>query len=86
MAKKSCLNPVNPLWQIFDKKVLHLLRDEYRIKEVTKISANSIEDLVHQLDDVNAKQALETIKIYNASICKNITFNPNAKDGRCTEV
>tara|TARA_B100001741_G_scaffold248525_1_gene210066 strand:+ start:69 stop:1556 length:1488 start_codon:yes stop_codon:yes gene_type:complete len=84
-GRKILSQPGQSAWQIFDKKVLHLLRDEYRIKEVTKISANSIEDLVHQLDDVNAKQALETIKIYNASICKNITFNPNAKDGRCTE-
>jgi len=25
-------------WQVFDKKVLHLLRDEYRIKRVTKVT------------------------------------------------
>ena len=24
-------------WQIFDRKVAHLLRDEYRIKRVTKV-------------------------------------------------
>ena len=27
-------------WQIFDRKVAHLLRDEYRIKRVTKVSAD----------------------------------------------
>ena len=35
-------------WQIFDKKVLHLLRDEYRIRQVTKVSANTLEELVAQ--------------------------------------
>jgi tricarballylate dehydrogenase len=28
-------------WQIFDMKVQHLLRDEYRIRQVTKVSANT---------------------------------------------
>ena len=35
-------------WQIFDKKVLHLLRDEYRIRQVTKVSAATLEELVAQ--------------------------------------
>src|SRR5438477_853637 len=55
-------------WQIFDRKVLHLLRDEYRIKRVTKVRADTLEDLVTKLDDVNAAQALETIKAYNAAV------------------
>ena len=71
-------------WQIFDKKVLHLLRDEYRIKSVTKVSANTLEELVQKLDDVNPARALETIRDYNAAIKKDVAFNPNVKDGRCT--
>jgi tricarballylate dehydrogenase len=71
-------------WQVFDKKVLHLLRDEYRIKRVTKVSANTLEELVQKLDDVNPARALETIKAYNASIRKDVPFNPNVKDGRST--
>src|SRR5438477_4576220 len=55
-------------WQIFDRKVVHLLRDEYRIKRVTKVRADTLEDLVTKLDDVNAAQALETIKAYNAAV------------------
>ena len=43
-------------WQIFDGKVLHLLRDEYRIKRVTKVRADTLEELVQKLDDVNAGQ------------------------------
>src|SRR5690242_17345839 len=71
-------------WQIFDKKVLHLLRDEYRIRQVTKVSANTLEDLVAKLDDVNAAQALETIQQYNAAVRTDVPFNPNVKDGRST--
>jgi tricarballylate dehydrogenase len=71
-------------WQIFDKKVLHLLRDEYRIKQITKVSANTLEELVTKLDDVNPSKALETIQAYNAAVMKDMPFNPNVKDGRGT--
>jgi len=72
-------------WQIFDKKVTHLLRDEYRIRQVTKVTANTLEELVAKLDDVNADQALATIRAYNAAVRGDIAFNPNVKDGRRTE-
>src|SRR5712671_1436168 len=32
-------------WQIFDQQVAHLLRDEYRIKRVSKVSADALEEL-----------------------------------------
>src|ERR687893_156575 len=72
-------------WQVFDNKVLHLLRDEYRIKQVTKVTANSLEELVQKLDDVDADAALAEIKAYNASVRQDVPFNPNIKDGRRTE-
>lgn len=71
-------------WQVFDSKVLHLLRDEYRIKRVTKVRADTLEELVAKLDDVNAGKALETIKAYNAAVKTDVAFNPNVKDGRGT--
>jgi tricarballylate dehydrogenase len=64
--------------------VLHLLRDEYRIKRVTKVRADTLEELVQKLDDVNPVKALETIKAYNAAVKKDVPFNPNIKDGRGT--
>ena len=72
-------------WQVFDKKVLHLLRDEYRIKQVTKVSANTLEELANKLEDVNHAKALETMKAYNAAVMKDVPFNPNVKDGRGTQ-
>ncbi len=71
-------------WQIFDKKVLHLLREEYRIKRVTKVSANTLEELAQKLEDVDHAKALQTMKQYNAAVKTDVPFNPNIKDGRCT--
>ena len=41
-------------WQVFDAKVKSLLRSEYRIKFVTQVSANTLEELAPQLEGVNA--------------------------------
>jgi tricarballylate dehydrogenase len=72
-------------WQVFDAKVKHLLRDEYKIKQVTKVSAQTLEELVGKLEDVNPAAALAEIKAYNAAVRTDIPFNPNVKDGRRTE-
>jgi tricarballylate dehydrogenase len=72
-------------WQIFDGKVKHLLRDEYKIRQVTKRVANTLVELVSVLDDVNADAALKEIQSYNAAVRTDIPFNPNVKDGRRTE-
>jgi len=72
-------------WQIFDAKVTHLLRDEYRIRQVTKVSANSLGELVEKLEDVDPVSALQTIGAYNASVDTGVPFNPNVKDGRSTK-
>jgi len=71
-------------WQIFDRKVLHLLRDEYRIQQVTKVSANTLGELVTKLDDVDADSALAEINAYNRAVKKDVPFDPNVKDGRGT--
>jgi tricarballylate dehydrogenase len=72
-------------WQIFDAKVKQQLRDEYRIRQVTKRVGNTLEDLVRQLEDTNQESALQEIKAYNAAVRTDIAFNPNVKDGRRTE-
>jgi tricarballylate dehydrogenase len=72
-------------WQIFDAKVKAQLRDEYKIRQVTKVTANTLEELVQKLDDVDAQAALTELKAYNAAVRQDIPFNPNVKDGRCTQ-
>ena len=72
-------------WQVFDNKVLHLLRDEYRIRQVTKVSANTIEELADKLDGVDRDAFLRTVAAFNAAVRKEVPFNPNTKDGRASE-
>jgi tricarballylate dehydrogenase len=69
-------------WQVFDRKVIHLLRDEYRIKRVTRVSADTIEELATKLEGVDPDGFLEEIKRYNAAVNKAVPFNANVKDGR----
>jgi tricarballylate dehydrogenase len=71
-------------WQIFDRKVQHLLRDEYRIRQITKVTANTIEEFAQKLEGVNAAAFLDTIEEWNRAVRTDIPFDPNIKDGRCT--
>ena len=72
-------------WQIFDQKVVHLLRDEYRIRRVTKAQADTLEELAGKLEDVDAERFLATVKEYNAAVDQAVPFNPNVKDGRAAK-
>jgi tricarballylate dehydrogenase len=59
-------------------------RDEYRIRQVTKVTADTLEEFAGKLEGVNAEQFLKTIAEYNAAVRKDVPFNPNIKDGRRT--
>jgi tricarballylate dehydrogenase len=72
-------------WQIWDKKVKHLQRDEYNIRRITKVTASTIEELAPKLDGVDAAQFVKTIAAYNKAVRTDIPFNPNVKDGRRTD-
>ena len=41
-------------WQVFDAKIIPMLRDEYRIKQVTKVRADTLEELVKKMEGVDA--------------------------------
>jgi tricarballylate dehydrogenase len=71
-------------WQVFDAKVTHLLRDEYRIRQVTKVRADTIEELAGKLEDVDPKAFLDTVAAFNAAVRTDVPFDPTVKDGRCT--
>ena len=72
-------------WQIFDAKTKHLQRDEYNIRQCTKVTANTIEELAKKLEGVDADGFLETIAEYNAAVNQDTPFNPNVKDGKRTD-
>jgi tricarballylate dehydrogenase len=71
-------------WQVFDRKAAPFLRDEYRFKGMTRVQAQTLEELVQKLEDVNPTRALDTIRQFNAACQSDRSFNPNVKDGRCT--
>jgi tricarballylate dehydrogenase len=74
--------PGQVAWQICDGQTRHLLRDEYRSRYTTKITAETIEELAEKLDEIDKKQFLKTVKEFNASIKADRPFNPNIKDER----
>ena len=69
-------------WQIYDAKVAHLLLDEYRTRQVTKVTANTLEELADKMEDVNKPQFLKTVRDFNAAVRTDVPFDPNIKDGR----
>ncbi|MGH9086535.1 MAG: FAD-dependent tricarballylate dehydrogenase TcuA [Acidimicrobiales bacterium] len=71
-------------WQIFDAKVHHMLRDEYHIRQVTKVKAATLEDLATKLDGVDPRNFLRTVRDFNEAVDQKVPFNPNIKDGRGT--
>ena len=72
-------------WQIFDAKIIPVLRDEYRIKRVTKVRADTLEELIGKLEGVDAEACRREIAAYNKAVRTDIPFNMAIKDGRRTE-
>jgi len=71
-------------YQLFDQKVIHLLEPRYSTS--TPLVADTIEDLVEQLDIEDKKQALKTIRAYNeAAGGVEDGFDPTKKDGLRTK-
>lgn len=71
-------------WQVFDAKVRHLLRPEYHGKFVTRVTADTLEELAAKLEGVNPEGFLRTVREFNAAVRTDIPFNHAIRDGRCT--
>ena len=61
---------------------MEILREEYRIRQVTKGEANTIEELAEQLD-IDVPGLVRTVKAFNAA-CRPGDFNPATLDGKST--
>ena len=75
--------PHRVAFQLFDQKTVPLLRDEYRIRQVTKVEAATIPQLAAQLG-VDVEGLTHTISDFNAA-CRPGPFNPSILDGVHTE-
>ena len=74
--------PRRTAFQIFDQKVLHLLREEYRIREVTKAEDATLEGLARKLE-IDVEGFVRTVTAYNTAVQPG-TYNPAVKDGKGT--
>ena len=80
--------PGQTAWQVFDAKVTHLMRDEYRIRQITRVAADSLEELADKLSEehgMNRETFLRTIAEFNTAVKADIPFDPTVKDGRRTD-
>jgi tricarballylate dehydrogenase len=75
--------PLGTAFQLFDDKVKHLLRDEYRIQEVSKAEAQTIEALADQLG-IDREGLVQTVKEFNAAVQEG-EYNPTTLDGKHTD-
>lgn len=69
--------------QIFDAKTIDMVRDEYRIKQVTRAQADTLEGLARALD-IDPAELTRTVEEFNAA-CRPGKYNPSVLDGVRTE-
>jgi tricarballylate dehydrogenase len=72
-------------WQVFDQKVTGILRDEYRIRQVTRVVAETLDELVMKMENVDRQGFIDEVTAYNAAVQTDVPFDPNVKDGRGTD-
>lgn len=80
-GKRIAAQPQGVAYQIFDSKVLHLLRPEYQ--NAVKATSDTLEGLAEEIG-IDPRALVETVEEYNRSIRKGVAFDPAIRDGLCT--
>jgi tricarballylate dehydrogenase len=81
-GKEILKQPGMAAFQVFDAKVMHLLRDEYRIRQATKFTSSSLEHLARGLD-IDVEGFVKTVKEFNAAVM-DTPYEPTIRDGKGT--
>ena len=74
--------PHGVAFQIFDDKVKHLLREEYRIPQVTMATAETVGELAERLD-ISRDGLAETVREFNSAVQEG-KYDPTVLDGKGT--
>jgi tricarballylate dehydrogenase len=74
--------PERAAFQLFDQKVVGLLREEYRIREVTKAEALTLGELARKLE-IDPEGLERTVAAFNQAVQPG-EFNPAILDGKAT--
>ena len=80
-GKQIARQPAGVAFQIFDSKVLSLLRPEYQ--NAVKAVSTTLEGLAEEIG-IDPKALVATVEDYNKSIKKGAAFDPAKRDGLCT--
>ena len=75
--------PDSMAFQIYDSKVLDILDPNYNGRQVSRITASTIEELAIKLE-LDPTLLRRTVDEFNASVDVTIDFDPNTKDGKAT--
>lgn len=74
--------PQRAAFQLFDQKVVPLLREEYRIREATRAEAATLEELARKLE-IDPRGLVRTVEAFNRAVQPG-EFNPAILDGKGT--
>ncbi|BAN49103.1 FAD-dependent tricarballylate dehydrogenase TcuA [Metapseudomonas resinovorans] len=85
MGAKVLQQPGGVAWQLFDQHSHDLLPDEYRGRQVSRVQADTLEALAHQLEGMHAPALLQTLREFNGAVRREVPFNPAIRDGRSAE-
>jgi hypothetical protein len=85
MGRAILTQPDQFAWQVFDAKTIPLLNDTYRIRRVSKVRADTLEELAGKMEGVDPKGFLAEVARFNTAIRTDIPFDRQVLDGRCTE-
>ena len=82
-GREILFQPQRAAYQLFDDKTKHLLRDEYSIPQVSKVSADTVEELADGLG-IDRENLVSTVSAFNSAVQEG-EYNPTALDGKRTE-
>jgi tricarballylate dehydrogenase len=75
--------PRRAAFQLFDQQVVGLLREEYRIREMTRAEAPAIRELAVRLE-IDPDGLERTVAAFNAAVQPGV-FDPSILDGKATK-
>ena len=84
MGRAILAQPDMFAWQVFDAKTIPLLNDTYRIKRVSKVRAETLEELAAKMEGVDAAGFLDEVRRFNAAVVDDRPFDRQVLDGRHT--
>lgn len=86
IGREILAQPGLAAWQVFDQRAVPFLRDEYRIRKITKAAGATLEELAEKMYGVDKERFLKTVRDYNAAVpAGDPPINLSVKDRRGTQ-